>query len=343
MTKRILYGTVLLILLLWASIATYFLSEEVNIIELVKGKLSSHKITPSDIEEDYVFIRYFLRKYYKINGKESTDHLESKYFLMKELLEVSGNKVLNKYKKNLEYFSTNNETQDFVLHKVLRDKQTGVYTSFLSINQSQSKRKFLVQVNLKVSRNTKSSMLGDRMPGDSHLKNRRILHWDEVLLSTPPSGLLKNEVYVGADTLSRLQMPCTVKFISSPSSSPPPPSSPTPEGPTKHSKKKKNHSVEDGNMDGGNIEMTRNASSRIVKFHSKGKVPKPSQFNVNCQGRSFQVSLIHSEEWLTVYQSIDPSSGIKKKRRKKKKRLSARAKIKKDIENLFGIEVTKMK
>ena len=304
MIKRIFSWSILLFLVLWASTATYFSVNDMNLLNFIKEKLFSQKSVVADIKKDYIFITDFFEKYYHINGRSSIKQRNKKLRLLHDILMSSKQKkALDKYKEHLEYLSRKKGIQSFTLHKILRNKKTGVYTSFLSLKKDiQPKNEFLVKVDLMVStsHNIKKS--------ETYSKKYHILYWDEMLLTIPPKNFFETNVYSGADTLSLVKIPCPISSISS------------------SGLKEAPH--------GSNIEITRGTSSQVVKFYSKNNISKSNEFKIDCPKMIFNVQLTHSDDFLTVYQFINPSNGIQKKRR-----LSRKEKLKKDIERLFEVKV----
>ena len=149
--KNIFYKIVIIILLSWSVITTYFSANDMNIVDWLGTHFKKSKsFVNIDIEEEYHVLQEFLEKYYKIDGR--TSRFKKIQDIKSMILEIEQPKILSRYKHSLDSFYSKNRKQNFTLHKVLRDQRNGLYTCYLSIYQTLlSKREYFVKLELKFS------------------------------------------------------------------------------------------------------------------------------------------------------------------------------------------------
>ena len=223
-------------------------------------------------------------------------------YIREHLSDEIEDKILYEYKQIIDYFLSAKAVQTFHIQKIVRNNKTGIYTSYIHLNLMSDSTKSLVQLDTKLSYST---------VGTSGKKKIEIDFLEDRALSVPPLNLLDKTIYVGQ--MSLIKMPCLVDSLSSLSS------------------KEKAIDVQ--------ISST---NSRQIKLSSKGKktssLSGESNFIVICKKQRFKIPLSNNNknDLSTVYHHVKPSDA------QKKRKLSAREKLKRDIEKQLGIVVETM-
>ena len=314
MIKRILSKSILIILFLWTCLSIYFFVNNLGISNIKNRIILFSEIQPIDIESDYLFITKFLDAYYKINTIPSSKDEAKKIKSLREMIASSlQEKVVKKYRMTLNYFSSQKGTQSFTLQKIIRDKNTGIYRSYLYVYQNiKEKKKYLVQIDLKI----KPAHHGKRY-------GAKITYLDDKGLNIPPNDLLDKNIHITPNTISQVKLPCLIKTVSRFST------------PHQRMTSKSKSPTSDS------ININFSANLQHIKFYSENKIidqenKSPNNFEAKCKQRIFRIKLSYDENLLTVYQALHLSDGVKKR----KKKLSARELFKKKIEEDIGLVIT---
>lgn len=284
----------------WAILATYCLTNNIDISKFFGEKFRIAKPQTQEgkslfnMMEEYQILREFLNNYYTIDGWASKR--KKVQSIQGMLSKKEQQKVLSKYQRTLDYFRSENGKQKFTLKKILRDQERGLYICYLAIHQKfQTAREYFVKLELGLS-----------SFGEPHESHYSISHWKEEVLIAPPNELSKKAIYVGHNTMSHIQLPCSATSVASISRS-------------------------------DNVEMKLGLSSKNINFYTSNDFSNPAQFKANCGRRIFKIELVHNQDFLTLYQPLGLLDGIKPPRK-----LTPSEKLMKAIEDQLGVEVTKV-
>lgn len=196
--KNLLFLVVFSLLL----VSLYVINNEIGLVAAFDkyssqlfGKIESRP----EIEKEAAFIKNMVSEYYKIDRNSSSS--EKSQFLSHFFDKNIFKKHKLKLDSGLAYLSENNGKQNFLVQKIVYDKNVDMYLVYLHVVQEVEKEKprnFDIELSIKIRKSDNSSFL--------------ISTWDENVLSIPYKKSLSFELNKAA-SLS-LSFPCRVMNVS---------------------------------------------------------------------------------------------------------------------------------